>query len=180
MYRYFTSIGKRRWIDKLQDFVDSYNNSYHRSIKMTPVEASKADNAKVFRNLYGVDSINDLRNKEQDTRKKQRKIPEGALVRVAYDREAFDKGYFTTFTDSIGKVYKVSQQGIPMYFLKDYIGENIPRRFYRQELQPIPEPTYRIEKILKTRVKDGRKQYYVKWLNFPSSDNSWVDAIEDV
>ena len=124
---------------------------------MTPVEASKADNAQVFRNLYGVDSINDLQNKEKDTRKKQKKIPEGALVRVAYDREAFDKGYFTTFTDSIGKVYKVSQQGIPMYFLKDYIGENIPRRFYRQELQPIPEPTYRIEKILKTRVKDGRK-----------------------
>jgi hypothetical protein len=67
-----------------------------------------------------------------------------------------------------------------MYFLKDYTGEIIPRRFYRQELLPIPEPTYRVEKILKTRVKDGKKQYYVKWLNFPSSDNSWVDAIEDV
>jgi integrase-like protein len=52
MYRYFTSIGKRRWIDKLQDFVDSYNNSYHTSIKMTPTEASEADNAEVFRNLY--------------------------------------------------------------------------------------------------------------------------------
>ena len=180
MYRYFTSIGKRRWIDKLQDFVGSYNNSHHRSIKMTPAEASEADNAQVFQNLYGVESINDLRKRDKDTRKKQKTIPKGALVRVAYDREAFDKGYFTTFTDSVGKVYKVSQQGIPMYFLKDYIGETIPRRFYRQELQPIPEPTYRIEKILKTRVRDGKKQYYVKWVNFPSTDNSWVDAIEDV
>lgn len=180
MYRYFTSIGKRQWIDKLHDFVDSYNNSYHTSIKMTPVEASESDNAEVFRNLYGVDSINDLRKKEENTRKKQKKIAIGSTVRVAYDRDAFDKGYFSTFTDAIGKVYKQSQQGIPMYFLKDYSGETVPRRFYRQELQPIPEPTYRIEKILKTRVKDGKKQYYVKWLNYPSSDNSWVDAIEDV
>ena len=180
MYRYFTSIGKRRWIDKLQDFVDSYNNSYHTSIKMTPAEASEVDNEKVFRNLYGVDSIDNLWKKEKDTRKKQKTIPKGASVRVAYGREAFDKGYHSTFTDSVGKVYKVSQQGIPMYFLKDYTEENVPRRFYRQELLPIPEPKYRVEKILKTQVKDGKKQYYVKWLNFPSSDNSWVDAIEDV
>ena len=129
MYRYFTSIGKRRWVDKLQNFVDSYNNSFHRSIKMTPVEASESDNAEVFRNLYGVDSINDLRKQENDTRKKQKKIPVGAVVRVAYDRDAFDKGYYSTFTDAIGKVYKLSQQGILMYFLKDYIAETVPRRF---------------------------------------------------
>jgi hypothetical protein len=180
MYRYFTSIGKRQWIDKLDDFLFSYNKSYHTSIKMTPAQASEADNAQVFRNLYGVDSITDLRTKETDLRKQQKTIPQGAFVRVAYDRDVFDKGYFSTFTDAVGKVYKMSQQGIPMYFLKDYSGETVPRRFYRQELLPVPEPKYRIEKIIKTRLKDGKKQYYVKWLNYPSSDNSWVDAIEDV
>ena len=33
---------------------------------------------------------------------------------------------------------------------------------------------YKIEKILKTRVKKGQKEYLVKWLGYPSEQNSWV------
>jgi len=32
-----------------------------------------------------------------------------------------------------------------------------------------------IEKVLKTRKKDGRTQHYVKWKDLPSKNNSWVD-----
>ena len=33
---------------------------------------------------------------------------------------------------------------------------------------------YQIEKILKTCWRKGKKQYFVKWLCFPSEQNSWV------
>ena len=39
MYKYFTAINTKRWIDILPDLVYNYNTSYHRSIKMTPVQA---------------------------------------------------------------------------------------------------------------------------------------------
>ena len=54
MYRYFTAKKTSEWIDVLQDLVDNYNTSYHRSIKMTPIEASKEENeVLVWKNLYG-------------------------------------------------------------------------------------------------------------------------------
>ena len=36
MYKYFTANDTKRWVDVLPDLVYNYNNSYHRSIKMTP------------------------------------------------------------------------------------------------------------------------------------------------
>ena len=52
MFKYFTSKGTRRYIDILQDLVDAYNSSYHRSIKMRPIDAN--DSKFLFKNLYGV------------------------------------------------------------------------------------------------------------------------------
>jgi len=53
MFRYFTANNTYRYIDVLDDFVDQYNNTWHSSINMTPVEASKIINpTTVYRNLY--------------------------------------------------------------------------------------------------------------------------------
>ena len=38
IYKYMTSISKNVYIDKLDDIVDEYNNTYHRTIKMKPVD----------------------------------------------------------------------------------------------------------------------------------------------
>ena len=37
-YNYITSISKNVYIDKLNDIVNKYNNTYHRIIKMKPVD----------------------------------------------------------------------------------------------------------------------------------------------
>ena len=36
IYKYITSISKNVYIDKLDDIVNKYNNTYHRTIKMKP------------------------------------------------------------------------------------------------------------------------------------------------
>ena len=33
-----SSISKNVWIDKLDDTINEYNNTYHRTIKMKPVD----------------------------------------------------------------------------------------------------------------------------------------------
>ena len=38
IYKYMTSISKNVYIDKLDDIVDEYNNTYHRTIKMKPID----------------------------------------------------------------------------------------------------------------------------------------------
>ena len=43
IYKYMTSIPKNVYIDKLDDVVNEYNDTYHRTIKMKPVDVK--DNA---------------------------------------------------------------------------------------------------------------------------------------
>ena len=38
IYKYMTSVSKNVYIDKLDDIVNEYNNTYHRTIKMKPVD----------------------------------------------------------------------------------------------------------------------------------------------
>ena len=38
IYKYMTSISKNMYIDKLDDIAKEYNNTYHTSIKMKPVD----------------------------------------------------------------------------------------------------------------------------------------------
>ena len=38
LYKYMTSISKNVYIDKLDNIVNKYNNTCHRTIKMKPVD----------------------------------------------------------------------------------------------------------------------------------------------
>ena len=45
IYKYMTAISKNVYIDKLDDIVKEYNNTYHPSIKMKPVDVK--DNTRI-------------------------------------------------------------------------------------------------------------------------------------
>ena len=38
IYKYMTSISKNVYINKLDDIVNEYNNTYHTTIKMKPID----------------------------------------------------------------------------------------------------------------------------------------------
>ena len=42
IHRYKTSLSKNVYIDKLADIVNKYNNTYHRTIKMKPVDVKSS------------------------------------------------------------------------------------------------------------------------------------------
>ena len=49
--------------------------------------------------------------------------------------------------------------------------------FYEQELQKVvkKDDVYRVDSILRSRTRNGRKQYLVSWKNDPAKFNSWVN-----
>ena len=53
MFRYFTYTNTRTYIDVLPELLESYNNSYHRSIKMKPSQVNKSNESLVWQTLYG-------------------------------------------------------------------------------------------------------------------------------
>ena len=50
IYRNFTMNNNTIWINDLDKLVNEYNNSYHRSIKMKPIDGSKKSNENIVRN----------------------------------------------------------------------------------------------------------------------------------
>ena len=78
--KYMTSISKKVYINKLDDLVSEYNNTYHRTIKMKPVDVKD--------NTY-IDSMM-FRSNDKD-----RKFKVGDYVRISKYKNFF--GYKNIF-----------------------------------------------------------------------------------
>ena len=57
------------------------------------------------------------------------------------------------------------------YVVRDLNGEEIVGNFYQKELQKTNQTEFRVEKVIKRK---GDK-LYVKWKDYDSSFNSWID-----
>ena len=77
IYKYMTSISKNVYIDKLDDIVHEYNNAYHTTIKMKPIDAK--DNTYI--------------NTDKETNDKDPKFKVGDRVRISKYKNIFAKGY---------------------------------------------------------------------------------------
>ena len=55
IYKHMTAVPKNVYIDKLDDIINEYNNTYHRTIKMKPIEVKD--------NTY-IDSIKEVNDKD--------------------------------------------------------------------------------------------------------------------
>lgn len=171
MWKHFTEMGNHKWIDVIDDLVFNYNNSYHRSIKTTPLEASlKKNEDKVRNNLYG----DDFRQKSTKIKFKIRDC-----VRIAKYKHIFKKGFEQNYTDEIFSISNILKTNPTTYKLKDYKDEAIEGIFYEEELVPYnkEDEEYEIEYIVKTKKVKGQTKYLVKWKGYADSMNSWVDEI---
>ena len=178
MFKYFTSKGTRRYVDVLQDLVNAYNGTYHRTIKMRPIDVTVNNSKKVFQNIYKVRDTD-----QQEKPLINPNIKAGDKVRIQYKHKPFDKGYYPNWTDEIFTIEKTDDGDQKVVFrIKDYSGNEVEQRFYPEELQKISENLYRIEKVIKRRTRKGIKEAYVKWLNYPESYNSWIseEEIQDI
>lgn len=175
MYRYFTHSESHAYIDKLQDFVNGYNNSVHRMLRMKPADVNKDTAETAFFNLYALPLI-----KQQPAKKRQHTLSVGQPVRVTVLKDKFERSYGLKWSGEFFKIAQIIRQSPKvLYELIDYLGEKVKGYFYRAELQPIKitkDRVYTVEAILKTRGKGKKKEHYVSWLGWGSPHNSWVPA----
>ncbi|CAF1087719.1 unnamed protein product [Brachionus calyciflorus] len=55
MWRYFSYKKNNVYPDVLQELIDIYNNTYHRTIKTKPILVTPKNEAKVWKIIYGYD-----------------------------------------------------------------------------------------------------------------------------
>jgi hypothetical protein len=165
LWRHFTKTQSYHYLNVLPDLVSAINHSYHRSIKLRPVDVSGKNEKQVWKTLYGSDS-----------KPIEFKFEVGDKVRVTKHRGPFKKGYLPNFTEEIFTVSERLARYPPVYRIKDYLSESVIGIYYEHELIKVakPEEIYKIESILKKRKHKGQTEYFVKWLGYPDKFNQWI------
>ena len=130
-----TSISKNVYIDKLDDTVKEYNNKYHTSIKMKPVD--------VMDNTY-IDFKKEINNKDP-------KCKVGDHVRISKYKNIFAKGYMLNWSKEIFLIKKIKNTVPWTHVINDLNGEEIIGTFYEKELQGTNQQKFRIERVIKKK-----------------------------
>ena len=172
IYKYFTANQTDIYINKLQDFTNAYNNSVHRTIKMSPINVTVENQHKVFDIQYGPNVKTAIFKKSRNY-----KYNVGDFVRISHRKKPFSREYHEKWSGELFIIKKrYMREGIPIYKIEDYSNEDIVGTFYEEELQSvIPGEVFKIDKILKTRKRKGQpKEYFVHWLRWPSKYDQWI------
>ena len=119
IYKYMSSVSKNVYIDHSDDIVGEYNNTYHRTIKMKPID--------VRDNTY-IDSKKEVINKDP-------KFKVGDHVRTSKYKNIFAKGYTPNWSEDVLVVSKLKNTAPWTYVINDLNGEEIIGTFYEKELQ---------------------------------------------
>ena len=133
IYKYMTSISKNVYIDKLDDIVDKYNNTYHTSIKMKPIDVK--DNTYI--------------NVDKEINNKDPKFKVGDPVRISKYKNIFAKGYMPNGSEEVFVIKKVENTVPWTYVINDLNCEEITGTFYEKELQKTNQDEIRIEKVIR-------------------------------
>ena len=150
-----TSVSKNVYIDKLDDIINECNNTYHRIVKVKPVDIK--DNAYV-------DSGKEVNDKDPE-------FQAGDHVRISKYKNIFDKGYTPNWSEDVFVIKEVKNTVPWTYVINDLNGEEIIGTFYEKELQKTNQQKYRIEKVIRRK---GNK-LYAKWKGYDNLFNSWID-----
>ena len=159
IWKHFSKTRSYRYIDVLPQIIKSYNNAYHRSIKMKPKEVTTDNTNVVRRNLY------------KDVKPSfTYRFKVGDKVKVSKAKGRFEKGYLPNWSEEIFSVKRRLPHYPPVYILEDYGKEEVDGLWYEPELQKVVQEVYWIEKI----IKRGKAKSLVKWAGYPEKFNSWI------
>ena len=99
IYKHMTSISKNTYTDKLDDIVDEYNNIYHTTIKMKPIDVE--DNTYI--------------NIDKEINDKDPKFKVGDRVRISKYKNIFAKIYTPNWSEEVFVIKKVRNTMLLMF-----------------------------------------------------------------
>ena len=165
MMKEFVRNNNTVWYNILPKLIKFYNNRYHNTIKMKPIDVNKSNKKYIKNTIYKYNITN--------------KIPKfkiNDIVRISLKRrELFDKPSSNIkWSEALFKIHFIDKSNVISYKIKDMNNEIIQGIFYEKELQLSKmkeDGLYIIEQIIR---KVGNK-YLVKWKGYDDSFNSYVN-----
>lgn len=171
MWKYFTRHNTERYINVLGYLVTSYNNTYHRTIGMSPSDVNESNESMLWQKLYQKDFLKSVKYKYEI----------GDHVRISKIKQTFEKGYLPNWTNEIFIIYQRHATNPVTYKLKDLQNENLMGSFYEDELIPVGRPKMDIIShidILKTRKHGKTTQHYIHYKGWDSRFDEWMDKAD--
>ena len=113
------AISKNVYFDVLNYIVDEYNKTYHRKIKIKPIDV-------------GDDSFAEY-NKEYNEKDPKSKV--GDHVRTSKYKNIFAKRYAPNWSEEVFVINKIKDTVPWTYIISDLNNERVEGSFYENELQ---------------------------------------------
>ena len=175
IFKHMTAISENVYFDVLDDIVNKYNNTVHKTIKMKPIDITddyyvKSNGTTFIKHLIELHSA-ELRSMKLHSNKKNPKFKVGHHVRISKYKNIFAKGYTPNWSEEVFAINKIKGTVPWTYAISDLNSEEITVNFYETELQKTNQKEFRIEKVLKRK---GDK-LYVKWKGYDNRFNSWIN-----
>ena len=136
VFKHITAVLKNIYFDMLDDFLNKWNNTVHRTIKMKPIDVISDSYAQYNENSNG----------------KYLKCKTGDHVRVSKYKNIFAKGYTQNWLEETFVVSKIKNAVPWTYAISDLNIETISGMFYEKELQKTNQKEFRIEKMIKRKA----------------------------
>ena len=161
IFRFFAETDSTRYIDKLQDFVNTYNAHFHRIIQMSPQEAELVQNQPRLVHLQA------KRKAKMRSKRKSPRLKVNDTVRISRKKTQFSRGFDNNFHYEVFTIYRVDELlPIPRYYLKQAeTDEKISGAFYMNELVLVKDLKFKLT-VLKKRKVRGQEQFFVKWKGY--------------
>lgn len=176
IYKYLTDRETVRYIDVLDQLVDSYNNRGHRSLEnFTPNEAEQRRNERNIREI--------AMKRFSRIKRKKPLLKLGQAVRIKTEAKQIvssRRAYAEQFHGEYYVIHRINRQlPIPLYFIRSMdTGQHIDGGFYKEELQPVRGDTFKIERILRWRGRGRNRQALVRWKYFGPRWDQWIPATD--
>ena len=155
IYKHMAVVSKNVYFDVLDDIVEKYNNTYHNTIKMKPIDV-KSDSFAEY---------------NEEPNEKDPKFKVGDHVRISKYKNIFVKGYTPNWSEEIFVVKKIKNTVLQTYVINDINCGEIIETFHEKELQKNNQTEFRIAKVIKRK---GNK-LYVEWKVYNNSFNCRID-----
>ena len=164
MLKEFVKNNNTVWYNILPKLIKIYNNRYHSTIKMKPIQVNKSNERYIKQNVYTYDKTS-----------KNSKFKIGDLIRISLKRRAiFGKASSNIkWSEELFKIHSINRSNVISYKIKDLNDNIIDGIFYEKELHKTKNNSevYIIEKI----IQKNKNKYLVKWRNYSNDFNSWID-----
>ena len=147
MMKEFVKNNNTVWYNIIPKLIKIYNNRFHSSIKMKPIEANKSNEKYIKENIYTYNKTS-----------KNPKFKINDLVRISLKgRPIFDKPSSNIkWSEELFKTHSINRSNVITYKIKDLNNEIMKNIFYEKVLQKTKNTSevYVIEKIIRKNKKN--------------------------